>query len=502
MFYSKFKSKRKNIKLTKIKNEESYFNYTIQAPKKTTISHRIILFLIILIFFLLFKLISKAKYIRKLEEENKILRLDKNSKSLELKQEESKTQETNSLYMEQLLLEYNNIKALNKNDDIISHIKSFINKLSKEFLKEEINDDNIKSDNKHNNNNDKYQSTLKNIYFTSFENTFNKYRNKTEESDEYKNMYKNYLLDGYSSLFNKQYKNIDTIVFSKVMNLGNALFTINNLLYYCEILNCKNVYLSQDYWFIKNKIHNPEFDITISPYNDENICNNDNNNSVVCLREDTSFDDAVKLFRGDYFIPIRNYIIKDEFLSNIKLKETSEDDLYINIRSGEDIFKNEGYSPGGYYQPPLCFYQAIIENFNFTNIYIISNGKENPVVEELLKLYNNIKYFHGTIEEDAAFIISAKNLVLPVSSFPVELIKFSDNLKNLFVFDLISEGDQKMWHFTDKHLRPCKFNRYIMYPNKEYTDIMIPWERTKIQFERMINEKCIKKFKIIPSDFI
>ena len=63
-------------------------------------------------------------------------------------------------------------------------------------------------------------------------------------------------------------------------------------------------------------------------------------------------------------------------------------------------------------------------------IYIIANGKENPIIEKLLKFYKNIKYIHGTIEEDASMIISAKNLVLPVSSFPIELIKFNDNLKN------------------------------------------------------------------------
>ena len=143
-----------------------------------------------------------------------------------------------------------------------------------------------------------------------------------------------------------------------------------------------------------------------------------------------TFDQTVNIFKGDYFIPVRNYIFKEEFLSNIKLVEAKEEDLYINIRSGEDIFKNKGYSPGSYFQPPLCFYQTIIENFNFSNIYIIANGKENPIIEELLKLYKNITYIHGTIEEDASMIISAKNLVLPVSSFPIELIKFNDNLKN------------------------------------------------------------------------
>ena len=186
----------------------------------------------------------------------------------------------------------------------------------------------------------------------------------------------------------------------------------------------------------------------------------------------------------------------------MKLTETRDDDLYINIRSGEDIFHNSGYSPGSYFQPPLCFYQTIIENFNFSNIYIISNGKENPVVEELLKLYENIKYIHGTIEEDASMVISAKNLVIPVSSFSLELIKFSKNLKNLFQFDFITDSDRRTWHFTDRHLRPFKFNKFVMYPNKEYVEMMFPWKQKKEQFERMKTEKCNKKFEIIPSDFI
>ena len=156
--------------------------------------------------------------------------------------------------------------------------------------------------------------------------------------------------------------------------------------------------------------------------------------------------------------------------------------------------------PNEYLQPPLCFYQTIIENFNFSNIYIVSNGKENPVVDELLKQYKNIKYFHGSLEEDAGLVLSAKNLVLPFSSFSMELIKLSDNLQNLFIYDSIM--DRITFHFTERHLRPCKFNRFIMYPSKEYIDIMFPYGQTKEQFEKMISEKCYKKFKIIPSDFI
>ena len=139
--------------------------------------------------------------------------------------------------------------------------------------------------------------------------------------------------------------------------------------------------------------------------------------------------------------------------------------------------------------------------FNFSNIYIISNGKENPVVNELLKSYNNIKYFHGTIEEDAGIILSAKNLVLPCSSFTAELVKLSDNIQNLFEFNIMNPNDSKSWHYQDRHLRPLKFNRIIMNPTKEYIQIMKPWKKKPKQYSQMINEKCNKKFKIISSDF-
>ena len=353
------------------------------------------------------------------------------------------------------------------------------------------------------NNSNKY-STLKNYYHRRIDNIFEKYRNKTEaeENEEYKNKFKQHLLNSPTSLFNKKTSNIENLVFDKKMNLGNGLFSINNYLYYCELFNCKNFYISKQYYpFIQKPLYNSEFGIKVIPFDDENrnICGKD---SSLCLTNEFTFDRIVDIFRSDFFIPIRNYIFKDEFLSNMKLLETKDEDLYINIRSGEDVFDKKIYSPGSYFQPPLCFYRTIIENFNFSNIYIIANGKENPVINELLNLYNNSQYFHGTIEEDAAMIISAKNLVVSTSSFPIELLKFSDNLKNLFLYDMMDNNDKNFWHFTDKHLRPCKFNRFIMYPTKKYVDIMIPWGKKKEQFEIMINEKCNKMFKIIPSDFI
>lgn len=447
-------------------------------------------------FFQTIKVITKEKALKKLQKENEILKSGLNIRLKEnTKEEHKETFKKVNEYINQLLLEFNNIHTLininNYNFDINTHIKNFMNKLNDIFLKGE---------NAKNNNTNKF-STLKKYHYAKIENAFNKYRNETEEDEEYKNNIKQYILNKYSSILKRNISNVDSIVFAKTLNLGNGLYFVNNLIYFCEILNCKYFYLSQKYYsFMKKPIYNEEFGIKVIPYNSDNkdICQKD---STICLTDDIDFCVISRTFEdGHFFLPLRTYILKQELLSNMKLIETREEDLYINIRSGEDLFRHKGFCPREYFQPPLCFYQTIIENFNFTNIYIVSNGKENPVVEELLKLYKNIKYFHGALEEDTGLVLSAKNLVLPFSSFSLELVKLSDNLQNLFIYDSMIE--KVSFHFTERHLRPCKFNRFIMYPSKEYTDIMYPYSQTKEQFERMINEKCYKKFKIIPSEFV
>ena len=270
-------------------------------------------------------------------------------------------------------------------------------------------------------------SAFKNQYFNRFENVLEIYRNETELSSKYKKYFRQYILNGYSSLYKKKYKKIDIIIFNKMMNFGNAIFIINNLIYFCEILGCKKIYLCKDYWFVKKPIYDKELNITISPFTIDVW----DNKSSVYINSKSQFPQIVKLFINK-FIPVRTYILKNELFSNIKLINTNIDDLYINIRSGKDIFTKNKHIHGGYIQPPLCFYKTIISMFKFRKIYIISNGKENPVVNELLKSYNNIKYFHGTVKEDVAIILSAKNLVLPCSSFSVELLDFIIRKKYLF----------------------------------------------------------------------
>ena len=128
----------------------------------------------------------------------------------------------------------------------------------------------------------------------------------------------------------------------------------------------------------------------------------------------------------------------------------------------------------------MCFYQKIIDEYKFSNIYILSNGHENPVVDELLNDYVNIKYLHGSIEDDISIIVNAYNLVLPVSTFPMTLIYLNINLNNIFIYEIYN------YHLTNINCTIHKMN-----PSSKYINIMKgKWKNTKEQLDLMLNEKC------------
>ena len=125
---------------------------------------------------------------------------------------------------------------------------------------------------------------------------------------------------------------------------------------------------------------------------------------------------------------IRIQYLKEEILTNIPKVYTYPKELYIHIRSG-DIFSPKTHCR--YSQPPLCFYEKMINNNKFKKIYIISIDRKNVVLDALINKYNNIIYRKGNYKLAISSFVHAFNAVAPVSSFFFVAIKFNDNLKNL-----------------------------------------------------------------------
>ena len=121
-----------------------------------------------------------------------------------------------------------------------------------------------------------------------------------------------------------------------------------------------------------------------------------------------------------------------ELFENIERVSVPENTLVIHLRSG-DIFKN-GPNCGEFVQPPLAFYEEIIERGQYSEIILASTADLlNPCIQALLEKYPQARVQSRSLSEDAALLLSAPNLAIAMSSFSLALAMCSDRLKRLFV---------------------------------------------------------------------
>ena len=124
-------------------------------------------------------------------------------------------------------------------------------------------------------------------------------------------------------------------------------------------------------------------------------------------------------------------------------------------------------------------------------VFLISNGHENPIVDILLKLYPQIIFIHGSILEDASILINVYNLILPVSSFPYSLIRLNNNLRKIYIYDIMLEEEKIYFYATNYYFKLDNFNIYVMKPTLTYkTKMKGKWKNTKEQIDLMIKENC------------
>jgi len=295
-------------------------------------------------------------------------------------------------------------------------------------------------------------------------------------------------------IFSKYSYNVDEKVKSGMTifndlnySFGNQLLIFNKLIYYCEIIKCKNIILDKNNaLYIKKKIFYKKYNLTIK------------------VREKKSHD--YKLSNLDYYFYYTTYnlklenrfnVFKNEILNNLPKINIDINELYIHIRSG-DIFlnRNPDYAPD-YGQPPLCFYEKIIKENNFSKIYIISQDRGNPVIDKLINKNKNIIYNQNSIEIDIALLSYAYNIVGSISSFLISIIKLNNNLKYFWEYDIyltslkVPHLHHSIYNFTRN------YTIFQMKPSKLYKNEMIIWQCSDYQLNLMINDTCPYNFTVI-----
>lgn len=138
----------------------------------------------------------------------------------------------------------------------------------------------------------------------------------------------------------------------------------------------------------------------------------------------------------EYIIPIlKVYRLDSELLSNLG----DEDVICFHIRGGDIFIKSQPHP--GYIQPPLWFYEKIIEQYKWKKVILVSEDNLNPVVPELLKKYPElVNWNKRTLEQDISIILNARNIAIGVGTFCTSIFLLSNTLPKIWVTDISNES--------------------------------------------------------------
>ena len=208
-----------------------------------------------------------------------------------------------------------------------------------------------------------------------------------------------------------------------------------------------------------------------------------------CFQYPLIYDQERRNISIKYILPLLKNKCNETLKSDLEI--ISETTLVINVRSGdifrEDYDSEEATKSGikNYVQPPLSFYRRIIDKFNYEDILIITQpDNKNPVVSELLKLYDIKLHEHTNPLNDFIMLMNAKNLVTCHSSFSWFSALMSTNLKVLHQPASFSIKGVKDFDIYSYYV-----NNYIKHgewkPTVENFNIMITLPVENINFEFM-----------------
>ena len=295
---------------------------------------------------------------------------------------------------------------------------------------------------------------------------------------------KKMLLNKFINNRRKIIKKINIIYLKQLANFGNTMQMLNNFIYYCEILECKNIYLN-DNWFIKRKITLGNINIDIKKKTEIN-CTEINTLCFSLWKQFCLYPMVIKP-------EIRINLLKNEIHQNLPKIKINPDTLYIFIRSG-DIFQHckNPYFP----QPPLCFYIKILDTFKFNNIRLISKTNNNPVINKLLAKYPNIIFIKRFLKYDLACLMNAFNLVGATSSMLHASLILNENLKNYWEYDIYRYSEKFGHLHFDIYKYPNNFKIFRMNPSINYKNEFFAWKNTPEQLKLMIEEECPNNFNV------
>ena len=217
---------------------------------------------------------------------------------------------------------------------------------------------------------------------------------------------------------------------------NNIIQVINCLQYAFNIRNCKHIEFPNNILFNNTKIVN-----SIKTYCS---CNNifiDKWNFFYAKYMNFKIQPyEMRNLAQKYIVPILSFNIRHNTYNdddnNNNNNNNDDNELYIHIRGGDSVkllLNSKDNIPKYCVQPPLIFYNTIIDKLKPKQINIIHQDNINPCLDSIKSRYNNTKLQSDTVVNDLKTLCEATNVISSFTTFILIVYFISPNLKNLYI---------------------------------------------------------------------
>ncbi|OHT06790.1 hypothetical protein TRFO_05491 [Tritrichomonas foetus] len=284
---------------------------------------------------------------------------------------------------------------------------------------------------------------------------------------------------------NASKKQIDYILIYDKRRFGNMVIAMRHAISLCFHLKC-SVIFHKDIWFMEKQ---PPIDL---PFRFESFKKLDQYNLSQSnyLHGNFYYQQHYPYFQTQGEI---DKIVQSIVNPNIPPVNIDDNALYIHIRSG-DIFIP--YIPNIIYgQPPLCFYSTVIQKWNFSKVFIISEDLLNPVIGKLIE--QGATLIITDLPKTLGYLSRAKYVAFGRGTFVREVLRLDNSQKTVFSYDFYQKGLKVFYHYFSKE-QAKTITQYDMPPTKEYSKYILRRNWLNFEFQRkiMVESKCNDLTKI------
>lgn len=212
-------------------------------------------------------------------------------------------------------------------------------------------------------------------------------------------------------------------------------------------------------------------------------------------------------YRGEVPFSRRRELCLTYIVPKLKFKPSPIDPnaLVIHIRGG-DIFDRQHYA---YVQPPLSFYENIINSRKWSTIYLCSENNKNPCFDILKKKYNCVSCLdnrdrHGGnywgFQEDLSLMIGATHFVASKTSLSPLIIYLSKTIQHVYLADYFlrtggssfEKAENSVWWSNELTNKKSDFHYGgIDFHVQNYTKYIEMFNKTNYDLSKKCNSRLL-----------